>query len=390
VGQPPIRELCKGKHRPLIIVDDINRPTPAASVMPFLLQQFREAGIAPKDVTILMARGSHGEPRRDSMIQKIGFDAASSCRFLLHDPTRNTVKVGTTTLGTPVLVNREILSADFIMGIGGVYPNNTAGFGGGSKLVLGILDLRVISLLHRRHKGSGWGNEALRCDFRRDLDEIAGMIRLQSLITLHVNAKRESIRMVTGDYSLYFPQEVAFAREVFRAPKPDGADVVISNAFPNDLSLTFIHMKGVYPLRHASSRASRIVLGSCTEGEGFHGVYPIVRSPMFHEQRDRLRRISLMSPSEIAGKIKGKLARRFRAESNGHAERKGDEIRPEPKNPIWLYRIGSHRDTLPSPVRGIRVLDSWPKILEAVQKEQRGRNHLKAVVYPCAPLQVLE
>jgi nickel-dependent lactate racemase len=330
------------------------------------------------------------------MLQKIGSEAASSCRFLLHDPVRNTVKIGRTSLGTPVHVNREVLSADFVMGIGGVYPNNTAGFGGGSKLALGILDLRVISLLHRRHKSSGWGSEALECDFRRDLDEIAQMIRLETLITLHVNANREPVRMVSGDYSAYFPQEITFARDAFRAPRPDGADVVISNAFPNDLSLTFIHMKGVYPLRHAAPRASRIVLGSCSEGEGFHGVYPIVRSPMFHEQRDRLRRISLMSPSEIARKLMEKFARPFRGDSNGNVERRANGTRPASQgqpalqNPIWLYRTGSHRDTLPSMVRGIRVLDSWPEVLEAVRKEQQGRNHLKALVYPCAPLQVLE
>ena len=396
VGQPRIRELCRGKSRPLVLVDDVNRPTPAARVMPFLVREFEAAGIPASNLTILMARGSHGAPQQEAILRKVGPQAASSCRLLLHDPYGNTARIGKTSLGTPVHVNKEVLAADFVMGIGGVYPNNTAGFGGGSKLALGVLDLRVISLLHRKHKGVGWGVESPETDFRRELDEIAQMIGLQTLITIHVDADREPVRVTCGNYLVYHKQEVNFAREAFRVPKPNGADVVISNAFPNDLSLTFVHMKGVYPLRHAAPGASRIVLGACSEGEGFHGVYPIVRMPLFHEHRDRLRRISLMSSAEITGKILGKIAGGFRAirrakpleERNGQANR--SQTSTGPRNPIWLCRTGEHADRLPSPVRGIKVVHDWLEILEIVANEQGGKHHLNVLLYPCAPLQVLE
>src|SRR5579859_808521 len=62
VGQPRIRDLCKGKTRPLILVDDVNRPTPAARFIPLLLKDFADAGIPASSVTIVMARGSHGPP----------------------------------------------------------------------------------------------------------------------------------------------------------------------------------------------------------------------------------------------------------------------------------------------------------------------------------------
>ncbi|MBZ5700337.1 MAG: lactate racemase domain-containing protein [Acidobacteriia bacterium] len=396
LGQPRIRELCRGKSRPLVLVDDVNRPTPAARVMPFLLEEFSAAGIPASNVTILMARGSHGAPQREAMLRKIGPQAASVCRLLLHDPYRDTVRIGKTSLGTPVHVNKEVLAADFVMGIGGVYPNNTAGFGGGSKIALGVLDLRVISQLHRRHKGAGWGALGPQNDFRRDLDEIAQMIGLRTVITVHVNSDRDPVRVTSGDYRIYYEQEVAFAREAFRTAKPGAADVVISNAYPNDLSLTFVHMKGIYPLRYAAPGASRIVLGACSEGEGFHGVYPIVRMPRFHEQRDRLRRISLMTPAEMAKKIAGKIAGGFRSRiiSKPDAKPSGENNSPQapgkPKNPIWLYRTATHSDGLPSAVRGMRILSSWPDILEIVRKEQGNREQLNVAIYPCAPLQVLE
>jgi hypothetical protein len=257
-----------------------------------------------------------------------------------------------------------------------------------------VLDIRVISQLHRKHKGVGWGVQGPANSFRQDLEEIARMIGLDTMIIAHVDADRELVRLRCGDFRLYYDEEVAFCREAFRAPKPAQADVVISNAFPNDLSLTFIHMKGVYPLRYAAPEASRIALGACSEGEGFHGVYPIVRIPAFHEQRDRLRRISLMSPGEMAGKIAGKIAAKFR--SNGSAtavpgpQTEASPPAAKPKNPIWLYRTGDHSDVLPSPVHGIHAVRDWRAILESVRKEQGGRDDLRVVVYPCAPLQILE
>ena len=154
-------------------------------------------------------------------------------------------------------------------------------------------------------------------------------------------------------------------------------------------------MKGVYPLRQAASSASRIVVAACSEGEGFHGVYPIVRMPKFHEQRDRLRRITLMTPAEIVGKIAGKIAGKLGSASAkrspaGLARASVQSPTPaKPKNPIWLYLTRKPVRKMPSPVRGIRVMESWSEIVRQIQKEQGGRSPLRVFVYPCAPLQIL-
>lgn len=390
VGQPRIRELCKGKSRPLVVIDDVNRPTPTDRVIPHLLKEFEAAGIPPAKVTFLMARGSHGEPNRESMLRKFGEVAASSCRVLLHDPYRHTKKIGKTSLGTPVHVNKEVLEADFVMGIGGVYPNNTAGFGGGAKLALGVMDIRVISELHNKHNSVGWGKQGSASSFRRDLEEMARMIKLETLITAHVDADRELVRLRCGDYRLYYDDEVEFCRAAFSAPKPGDADVVISNAYPNDLSLTFVHAKGLYPLRFTAAGASRIVLAACSEGEGFHGVYPVVRKPRFHDQRDRLRRLSLVTPGEMAIKILRRITGKSHSSSFAPAAPPTPQAPTEPKNPIWLYRTGNYSDVLPSPVRGMQIESDWSKILKSVRQEQGGRDNLNVVVYPCTPLQIFE
>jgi nickel-dependent lactate racemase len=379
IGQPPIRHLCRGKSKPLVIVDDPNRPTPAARVMPFLLRHFSDAGIPASDVRILIATGTHGAADMGTIRKKVGPEAAA-CKLQVHDATRNLVRLGRTSFGTPVIINQEVPKSDFVIGIGGVYPNHTAGFGGGSKLVLGVLGFRSILNLHYKHESLGWGTLPDRNAFRCDLNEIARMVGLNTAVSLHVNANREAVRMVCGDHFCYYEDEVAFCRKAFGVPMPEHADVVISNAYPNDLSLTFARMKGTAPLRHCSSGASRIVIASCSEGVGAHALFPV--GAKFQRQRHLARRLCNMNVRDVARKVERRLSRALRS-------RKPNGVTVAPKNPIWLYRPGTHSEPLPSQIGDTRITDSWPEILESVRREQAGRIRFKVIVYPCAPLQFM-
>ncbi len=380
-GQPPIRQICRGKSKPLVIVDDPNRPTPVARLLPFLLAHFRDAGIPASSVRILVATGTHGAPLSETLLKKIGAEASSACHVLVHDAKQNLVYAGRTSLGTPVLVNREVRQSDFLVGIGGVYPSHTAGFGGGSKLVLGVLGFPSIEHLHYRHQALGWSSTQKQSSFRQDLDEIARLIGLNAMISLQVNAERQIVHMSCGDHFLYYPGAVAFAKQAFAAPLPEGADVVICNAYPNDLSLTFARMKGTAPLDHCVSAVSRIVVASCSEGVGFHGLFPLVDRGRFYRQRQIARRLRRMKLGDVARKIGHRIYRglRSRRRNNSASE-----------NPIWLYRPGIHREPLPSRVEDMRITSSWQEILQAVREEQAGKDRLKVLVYPCAPLQCLE
>jgi len=45
IGSPPLRELAQGKHEVAIIFDDISRPTRAAELIPYVLEELEAAGI---------------------------------------------------------------------------------------------------------------------------------------------------------------------------------------------------------------------------------------------------------------------------------------------------------------------------------------------------------
>lgn len=377
-GQPPLREICRGKSRPLIIVDDLNRPTPADRVLPIVLDHFRRAGIATDSVRILLSTGTHGAPSPDSVRKKLGDPAASACHVLVHDANRNCEYIGRTSFGTPVLVDRAVLASDLVIGIGGIYPNSTAGFGGGSKLALGVLGFSSIQSLHFRHRGIGWGRYAEGCPLRDELNEIAKMIRLDTMVSLQINADREVIRVNCGNHLLYYDDEVAFARQCFAAPAPDQADVVICNAYPSDLSFTLVHQKGTAPLQRTKTSASRVVLALCTEGAGQHGLFPVVNRPRFLAAFQLARRASMMKPHEVMGAVARRLSRGQPSD------------RTEARNPIWLHRPGKPFERLPSELPGYRLTDSWSEVVRSVKAEQGNRKRLQVYLYPCAPLQHLE
>jgi len=125
-NQAPIRKLCVGKSRPVLVVDDLNRPTPVAAVMPIVLAQFKQAGVPLNKITVVLASGMHAPPGRDAIEKKLGSEAAAACRVVIHDCNRGLITIGRTRFGTPATVNAELAQSDFVVGIGGLYPNHTA------------------------------------------------------------------------------------------------------------------------------------------------------------------------------------------------------------------------------------------------------------------------
>jgi len=385
-GHPPLHEIFQKKppRRPLIVVDDPNRPTPAFRVIPFLLKQFQNVGLARSEVRILVASGTHAPPQCESLLRKLGPEA-ETCQVLIHDPWRDLVRIGTTSLQTPVYVNRQVVESDFVLGIGGIYPNHTAGFGGGSKLVLGALGYRTIMRLHCCYKGLGWGEAPGPQNLHKDLDEIARMSGLRSLICLQVDSDLNIVRVAAGDHFRFYGEEVAFARQAFEAPPSEGADVVISNAYPNDLSLTFVHKKGIHPLTRCSPGASRIVVAACSEGHGYHRLFPYVNYPRLHRARHLVLRASLMTPRELARTVAAKVGRRVLRFLPAHQRTHPNSL--PSLNPIWLFRTSPREGDLPVRLPDMQVTSSWETIVKAVDAEQHGKKPLKVYVYPCAPLQ---
>jgi len=380
VGQPPLSSLARGVQRPLIVVDDLTRPTPTDLILPHVLDQLASAGVQPAQVTLLVAIGAHGPPSPEALARKLGSGAAA-CRTVVHDMTRDLVHVGRTSFGTPVEANRALLESDFVLGIGGVYPQHSVGFGGGAKLLLGTLGQRSIVALHYGHASLD-GHYVPDAPFRRDLDEIARLLRLRTLVSVHVDAQRHIVRAVSGDHTRTYPEAVAFAQQAYRAPPPGDADVVIANAYPMDVSLTFARSKGMLPLFAARPGASRVVVAGCPEGLGCHRLFPF--GTRLRRGTELVRRASITPAHQVPRLVAERALRRLR-----RLRRPPTTASVAPR-PVWIYCTAGQPERLGPLPAGYVARGDWPSICDALQREQAGHQPLRVLVYACAPLQVLE
>jgi len=380
VGAPELVAIAAGVQRVVIIVDDLTRPTPVEVVLPLLLDELHTAGIRREQVTILVASGTHGPASVEAMRRKVG-EAAHGCRLISHDDLAVCQKVGVTRMGTPVFVDRAVIASDLVIGIGGVYPQHSTGFGGGSKLALGVLGRTSIARLHFGHDSMNGRNDVDN-DFRSDLAEIARMIGLRWMVMVHVNARRQVVRLVSGDPEMAYPAAAAFSRERFAAPLPGDADVVISNAYPMDISATFMRSKGVIPLLHASPGASRVLLAACPEGAGHHGLYPLEPPTGMARIQRRAEMVRARGWNDVPRMARAIVRRPFR--------RRAAAPPVSPAQPILMYQtIEPSLARLPN-LPGMQIVGRWSDVLDAIRAQQHGRDALRVVVYPCAPLQVFE
>ena len=172
---------------------------------------------------------------------------------------------------------------------------------------------------------------------------------------------------------------------------PEDADVVISNAYPIDVSLTFMRSKGVIPLVHAPPHASKVLISSCSEGIGHHGLFPFISTSKLDRPR-RAARYALARPGRVPQIVTGRLKRKLMNRSGPGAQTAEQAStfseQRRSSSPIWLY--APEDLALPERIPGMQQVDSWQGVLERVAGEQSGRDKLEVVVYPCSPLQVLD
>ncbi len=236
IGTPRIRELAQGKKEVVIIFDDITRPTPVYRIAPLVLEELREAGIVDEQVRFVIASGTHGAHDNKALRAKLGPEILERFFVFPHNPYDNCVSVGATTLGTPLSVNREVMSCDLKIGIGCILPHPQAGFGGGGKLILpGISHIESVDRFHKRIMGSppntvGMGNWDEN-PMRQETEDAARLVGLDINIDALFNGRCEVTDLLVGDPVVAHQEGVNLAKEIYATQLVIGADVAVTNAF---------------------------------------------------------------------------------------------------------------------------------------------------------------
>jgi nickel-dependent lactate racemase len=234
---PRIRDLARGKQKVVILFDDLARPTPAYKILPLVLGELKEGGVSEDKIRLVCAYGCHRPLVREEMIKKLGREVVENYLVFNHNVYEHHVKMGTTSRGTPVLINREVAGCDLKIGVGCLIPHFTAGYGGGAKiLVPGAAGMETIAYNHiELHKAypEQVGLGKVRNNPRRlDVEEAARIAGLDITVNVVVNHKKEILGVFVGDFVEEHRKGVAFANKVYGTENPGKFDLIVLNAFP--------------------------------------------------------------------------------------------------------------------------------------------------------------
>jgi nickel-dependent lactate racemase len=240
IGTKPLRELAKGKKEVVILFDDMSRTTRTYDIIPHVLLELSEAGIKDQYIRFVCALGCHGSLTRLDFVKKLGEDVLTRFPVYNHNPFGNCVSVGKTqTFQTEVFVNKEVMSCDLKIAIGGIVPHPMSGFGGGGKIILpGVTSFDTTQSNHRstyrdmftqRGKlGQGIFDENT---MRADIEEAAELAGLDFIINVLFNRTGESVGIFTGALKPAYAAAVQASKVHYLTPRVQDKDIAIANSF---------------------------------------------------------------------------------------------------------------------------------------------------------------
>jgi hypothetical protein len=278
IGTPRIREIARGKKTAAIVIDDLSRPTEGARLLPYVIGELREAGIGPDDVQVILGVANHRQMMREDILKKVGQATLDLVEVKNHFSWYNCESVGTTSRGTPISLNKDVLAADVKILVGSIVPHGTPGFSGGAKLVVpGIASIETCQRWHGPEGPStGLGIDA--SDARLDAEEAGRLAGIDCIVNMVTNSRRQIAGLVVGDLVQAHRAGVRIARQVYATAVPEGVDVGIFNAFPKDNE--FLQSGNCLNVYHSASSSRPIVheggtvvqCSASSEGPGFHSL----------------------------------------------------------------------------------------------------------------------
>ncbi len=264
IGSPRIAELANGKKSAAIIVDDLSRPTPAATVIPFLLRELTSAGIPKSEIRFVVGGGSHRPLTDEEIAKKVGADIAAEYEVTSHNFMGGDLSgYGTLENGMPVYINKVVAGADFKICLGGIYTFSPS---------------RGHAVIERKSSTP---------DHRDFAEAAAAAIGLDVIANVVLNSRREICGLFVGDFVQAHRAGAHFALETYGTEIPMQArketDLVVLNCYPLD-SDPIQTGKALWATNYFE-KAYKMVLNPASDGICYHGLFDQIDYTRFLEQR---------------------------------------------------------------------------------------------------------
>lgn len=281
IASAPLAEKVRPTDKVVIVHSDITRATPNDRILPVVLDELEQAGVARKNITLMNALGTH-RPQTDAELRMmLGDRVVENYRCIQHDAFDDSILVplGHTKLGHPVRINRHFLDADVRILTGFIEPHFFAGFSGGPKGVLPALaGAESVMTNHGRNmianERATWGNTEGN-PIWEEMREVALMTQPTFLLNVTLNVNKQITGVFAGDMLAAHAEGCRFVRDQAMVGVEAPYDVVLTtnSGYPLDQNL-YQCVKGMSAARQVVAKGGSIVMaGACEDGLPDHGRY---------------------------------------------------------------------------------------------------------------------
>lgn len=271
----PLGDVAKSTDRVVIVTSDGTRPVPNRQLIPWIIDSL---GVSEDQVAILIGTGTH-RPNTPSEIASMFGDVAKRVKIVNHDAFdegRN-LKMGVTSSGTDVFLDRAYVEADRKIVVGFIEPHFFAGFSGGAKGVApGVAGIDTILRLHRAdligHSHSTWG-VIEENPIQDEIAEAVAMAPPDFMVNVTLNAEKAISGFYLGDYVHAHRIGCKAVKEAsMQGVAHEFPVVVTSNSgYPLDQNL-YQTVKGISAAARIVEDGGTILVASeCSDGVPDHG-----------------------------------------------------------------------------------------------------------------------
>jgi len=257
-----------------IAINDKTRPVPHDCLLPPLLRRLERAGVAPDDILLLVATGTHPVMPPSQFAEIVPQAILQRHRVACHDAHDHDrlMFLGDTSRGTPIWVNREYLARELRIVVGVIEPHQFVGFSGGVKSA--AIGLGGYATVTRHHSMMTQPLARIgRYDdnpCRQDIEEIGSRIGVHLALNVILGEGKRIIVALAGSPADVMRRGIPLVRSLNQVDvsRPFDLMIVSPGGHPKDVNL----YQAQKALAHAAlvTRPGGTILmaAACPDGTG--------------------------------------------------------------------------------------------------------------------------
>lgn len=270
IGTERLKDIVRPGEKIAIVTSDITRPIPSKIVLPPVLKEIKKSGAKEEDIIIVLALGSHRSHTEEEKKLLVGEEVYNRNIKIIDSDMDQCVNLGKCKNGTPVDIFVPVANADRIICLGNIEYHYFAGYSGGSKALMpGVSSHDAIQVNHSNmvKEGAVAGNLDSN-PVRQDIDEAGDFIKIDFIVNVVLNDKKEIVKAVSGHFMDAHRQGCRVLDELYGVKIEKQADIVVLSpgGFPKDINI-YQSQKGLDNAKNAVKDGGIIILCASAKEE---------------------------------------------------------------------------------------------------------------------------